>query len=93
MVNGQGNCVDDCVVKTVVFSQWTSMLDKMLMSDKVEDALNAAGIRYNRLNGTMKRDERTRTMDTLKHDPGCEVLLVSLKAVGLNLAVDQRRYV
>ncbi|KAH9942925.1 P-loop containing nucleoside triphosphate hydrolase protein [Amylocystis lapponica] len=88
MVDGQGNCVDDGVVKTVVFSQWTSMLDK------VEDALNAAGIRYDRLDGTMKRDERTRAMDALKHDPGCEVLLVSLKAggVGLNLTAAQRVY-
>lgn len=42
----------------------------------------------------MKRDERTRAMDALKHDPGCEVLLVSLKAggVGLNLTAAQRVY-
>lgn len=61
---------------------------------RVEDALEAAGIRYDRLDGTMKRDERTRAMDALKHDPGCEVLLVSLKAggVGLNLTAAQRVY-
>ncbi len=46
---------------------------------RIEDALEAAGIRYDRLDGTMKRDDRTRAMDTLKHDPGCEVLLVSFK--------------
>ena len=42
----------------------------------------------------MKRDERTRAMDTLKYDPACEVLLVSLKAggVGLNLTAAQRVY-
>jgi hypothetical protein len=42
----------------------------------------------------MKRDDRTRAMDALKHDPGCEVLLVSLKAggVGLNLTAAQRVY-
>ncbi|KAF9479709.1 hypothetical protein BDN70DRAFT_878459 [Pholiota conissans] len=76
------------VVKTVVFSQWTSMLDK------IEDALEAAGIRFDRLDGTMKRDDRTRAMDALKYDPGCEVLLVSLKAggVGLNLTAAQRVY-
>jgi len=79
---------DHEIVKTVVFSQWTTMLDK------IEDALEAAGIRYDRLDGTMKRDDRTRAMDTLKHDPGCEVLLVSLKAggVGLNLTAAQRVY-
>ncbi|KAG5647573.1 hypothetical protein DXG03_008926 [Asterophora parasitica] len=88
MVDDQGKQLDDGVVKTVVFSQWTSMLDK------VEDALEAAGIRYDRLDGTMKRDDRTRAMDALKHDPGCEVLLVSLKAggVGLNLTAAQRVY-
>ncbi|KAJ7092552.1 SNF2 family N-terminal domain-containing protein [Mycena epipterygia] len=88
MVDNQGNQLDDGIVKTVVFSQWTSMLDK------IEDALEAAGIRYDRLDGTMKRDDRTRAMDALKHDPACEVLLVSLKAggVGLNLTAAQRVY-
>lgn len=61
---------------------------------RIEDALEAAGIRYDRLDGTMKRDDRTRAMEALKHDPGCEVLLVSLKAggVGLNLTAAQRVY-
>jgi hypothetical protein len=61
---------------------------------RVEDALELARIRYDRLDGTMKRDERTRAMENLKHDPGCEVLLVSLKAggVGLNLTAAQRVY-
>ncbi|KAI0639627.1 SNF2 family N-terminal domain-containing protein [Trametes polyzona] len=88
MVDNEGNCLDDGVTKTVVFSQWTSMLDK------IEDALEIANIRYDRLDGTMKRDERTRAMDALKNDPGCEVLLVSLKAggVGLNLTAAQRVY-
>lgn len=42
----------------------------------------------------MKREDRTRAMDALKHDPCCEVLLVSLKAggVGLNLTAAQRVY-
>ncbi|KAJ4485943.1 SNF2 family N-terminal domain-containing protein [Lentinula aciculospora] len=88
MTDEKGNRLDDGVVKTVVFSQWTSMLDK------IEDALEAAGIRYDRLDGTMKRDDRSRAMDALKHEPGCEVLLVSLKAggVGLNLTAAQRVY-
>ncbi|KAI0094363.1 SNF2 family N-terminal domain-containing protein [Irpex rosettiformis] len=88
MVDNKGNNVEDGVVKTVVFSQWTTMLDK------IEDALELARIRYDRLDGTMKRDERTRAMEALKHDPGCEVLLVSLKAggVGLNLTAAQRVY-
>ncbi|PCH33927.1 hypothetical protein WOLCODRAFT_135395 [Wolfiporia cocos MD-104 SS10] len=88
MVDGSGNSLADNIVKTVVFSQWTTMLDK------IEDALELAKIRYDRLDGTMKRDDRTRAMEALKHDPGCEVLLVSLKAggVGLNLTAAQRVY-
>ncbi|KAG6821357.1 hypothetical protein H0H93_014154 [Arthromyces matolae] len=88
MVDDKGNDVDDGVVKTVVFSQWTSMLDK------IEDALEYHGIHYDRLDGTMKRDERSRAMDELKYNPQCEVLLVSLKAggVGLNLTAAQRVY-
>lgn len=40
----------------------------------------------------MKREERSKALDSLKYDPGCEVLLVSLKAggVGLNLTAAQR---
>ncbi|KAF8634441.1 hypothetical protein AX15_000890 [Amanita polypyramis BW_CC] len=87
-VNDQKSCPDDNIVKTVVFSQWTSMLDK------IEDALEAASIHYDRLDGTMRRDERVRAMEALKRDPRCEVLLVSLKAggVGLNLTAAQRVY-
>jgi hypothetical protein len=64
------------------------------MLDKVEDALESCNIRYERLDGTMKRDDRVKAMDTLKYDPGCEVLLVSLRAggVGLNLTAASRVY-
>ena len=64
------------------------------MLDKIEEALDVAGIRYDRLDGTMKRDDRTRSMEALKSDPRCEVLLVSLRAggVGLNLTAARRVY-
>ncbi|KAH9899704.1 P-loop containing nucleoside triphosphate hydrolase protein [Cubamyces lactineus] len=69
MADNEGNHLDDGATKTVISSQWTSMLDK------IEDALEIANICYDRLDGTMKRDELTWAMDALKHDPGCEVLL------------------
>lgn len=91
--------------RLAISSQWTTMLDKyaLFMCSRlhlpnvfyrIEDALEAAAIRYDRLDGTMKRDERTRAMDALKNDPACEVLLVSLKAggVGLNLTAASRVY-
>lgn len=70
------------------------MIHNLTRSCRIEDALDAAGIRYDRLDGTMKRDDRTRAMDALKYDPACEILLVSLKAggVGLNLTAAQRVY-
>lgn len=66
----------------------------MLFGLRVEEALDEAKIKYDRLDGTMKRDERSRAMDALKYDPACEVLLVSLKAggVGLNLTAAERVY-
>ncbi|CUA71272.1 hypothetical protein RSOLAG22IIIB_09444 [Rhizoctonia solani] len=87
-VDKNGNVVDDGPCKSVVFSQWTSMLDK------IEDALEEAAIRFSRLDGTMKREDRSRAMDALKLDPSCEVLLVSLRAggVGLNLTAARRVY-
>jgi superfamily II DNA/RNA helicase len=80
--------LDTYVILCFTSSQWTTMLDR------IEEALDAARIRYDRLDGTMKREERSRAMDALKNDPGCEVLLVSLKAggVGLNLTAAQRVY-
>lgn len=58
----------------------------LLVIFRIEDALEAAGI--------LVRYDRTRAMEALKDDPGCEVLLVSLKAggVGLNLTTAQRVY-
>ncbi|CAE6420337.1 unnamed protein product [Rhizoctonia solani] len=87
-VDKNGNVVDDAPCKSVVFSQWTSMLDK------IEDALEEAAIRFSRLDGTMKREDRSRAMDALKLDPSCEILLVSLRAggVGLNLTAARRVY-
>ncbi len=66
----------------------------MLWLNRIEDALEEANISYDRLDGTMKREERQRAMDALKYDPKTEVLLVSLRAggVGLNLTAARRVY-
>lgn len=76
------------ITKSVVFSQWTSMLDH------IENMLSYADIGYSRLDGSMKREERAEAMDALKTDPKCEVLLISLRAggVGLNLTSASRAY-
>lgn len=79
---------------TSKFETLSFRLSTHSFSSRIEDALELSGIRYDRLDGTMRRDERNRAMDALKYDPACEVLLVSLKAggVGLNLTAAQRVY-
>ncbi|WWD21589.1 hypothetical protein CI109_106075 [Kwoniella shandongensis] len=76
------------VTKSVVFSQWTTMLDR------IADMLDEANIRYSRLDGTMSREDRAKAIDALKFKKQVEVLLVSTRAggVGLNLTVASRCY-
>ncbi|KAJ3297736.1 hypothetical protein HK104_000147 [Borealophlyctis nickersoniae] len=77
------------LVKSVVFSQWTSMLDLL------EAPLNRAGIANVRLDGKMTRLDRQSSMHKFKADPNVLVMLVSLKAggVGLNLTMASRVYI
>lgn len=65
--------------KSLVFSQWTSLLDL------IEPHLEAAGIRYARLDGTTR--DRGAVVTEFQSDDGPPVLLLSLKAggAGLNL--------
>jgi SNF2 family DNA or RNA helicase len=65
--------------KALVFSQWTSLLDK------VEPHLEAAGIPFTRLDGTTR--DRGAVVTRFQDDGGPPVMLVSLKAggTGLNL--------
>lgn len=61
--------------------------NKSWSGSSIEDALNEAHIKFERLDGGMVRAERSKSLNTFKVDPSCEVLLVSLRAggVGLNL--------
>jgi superfamily II DNA or RNA helicase len=65
--------------KALVFSQWTSLLDK------VEPHLDAAGVAYTRLDGSTR--DRGEVVARFQADDGPPVMLVSLKAggTGLNL--------
>lgn len=75
--------------KSVVFSGWTSHLDL------IEVALNAAGISFARLDGSMSRAARTAAMDSFREDKRVEVILVSIMAggLGLNLTAANSIYV
>jgi superfamily II DNA or RNA helicase len=65
--------------KALVFSQWTSMLDR------VEPHLASAGIAFERLDGSTR--DRAGVVHRFQDDAGPPVMLVSLKAggTGLNL--------
>ncbi|AKU90053.1 hypothetical protein AKJ08_0440 [Vulgatibacter incomptus] len=65
--------------KALVFSQWTSLLDK------VEPRLRQAGIRFNRLDGATA--DRSAVVSEFQAEDGPPVMLLSLKAggTGLNL--------
>ncbi|HEY0192044.1 MAG TPA: DEAD/DEAH box helicase [Kofleriaceae bacterium] len=65
--------------RALVFSQWTSLLDL------IEPHLTAAGIGFNRLDGTTT--DRAGVVATFQADNGPPVMLLSLKAggTGLNL--------
>ncbi|GAB4851966.1 hypothetical protein Ancab_016157 [Ancistrocladus abbreviatus] len=68
-------------IKTIVFSQWTNMLDLF------EIALNQSSICYRRLDGTMTLAARDRAVREFNTDPEVTVMLMSLKAgnLGLNM--------
>jgi SNF2 family DNA or RNA helicase len=65
--------------KSLVFSQWTSMLD--LLEPRISDV----GLSFVRLDGTTR--DRSAVVERFQNDPGVGVFLVSLKAggTGLNL--------
>ncbi|CAM1511418.1 Fc.00g089310.m01.CDS01 [Cosmosporella sp. VM-42] len=75
--------------KSVVFSGWTSHLDL------IELALNANGITFVRLDGSMSRTARTTAMDKFREDNNVHVILVSIMAggLGLNLTAGNSVYV
>ncbi|KAJ5593897.1 uncharacterized protein N7459_000105, partial [Penicillium hispanicum] len=67
--------------KTIVFSQFTSLLDLL------EVPINRRGWKNVRFDGTMNVNDRNASVREFTDDPSCRVMLVSLKAgnAGLNL--------
>ncbi len=71
--------------KALVFSQWTGLLDL------VEPVLEAAGIRFLRLDGSTK--DRQTIVDQFQDPSGPPVLIMSLKAGGVGLNLTQADHV
>ena len=72
--------------KFIVFSSFTSMLDK------IEPFLVRAGIGFARYDGSMRNDRREASLDRLRNSGSTRVLLCSLRAgaLGLNLTAASR---
>ncbi|KAJ5899361.1 hypothetical protein N7495_004105 [Penicillium taxi] len=72
--------------KFIVFSVFTSMLDK------IEPFLNSANIGFARYDGGMRNDHREASLNKLRNNRGTRVLLCSLRAgaLGLNLTAASR---
>jgi len=74
-------------VKSIVFSQWTSMLDL------VEVSLRQTGIKFVRLDGSMAHNQREKSVSMFRQDPTIRVFLISMKAGGLGLNLVQATHV
>ncbi|RDW75060.1 DNA repair protein-1 [Coleophoma cylindrospora] len=72
--------------KFIVFSQFTSMLDL------IEPFLRQKGFKFTRYDGSMRNDMREASLDRLRNDDNCRILLCSLKcgSLGLNLTAATR---
>jgi SNF2 family DNA or RNA helicase len=70
---------NDPTLKSIVFSQWTSMLDL------VEIPLRRSGLRFVRLDGSMTQAQREHAIRSFNSDPTVKIFLISMKAGGLGL--------
>ncbi|KAK4140210.1 SNF2 family N-terminal domain-containing protein [Dichotomopilus funicola] len=73
--------------KTIIFSQWTALLD--LIECQIKYKLN---LRYCRYTGKMSRNQRDESVQDFIENPRNTVMLVSLRAgnAGLNLTIASR---
>ncbi|KAF9224688.1 hypothetical protein BS17DRAFT_778808 [Gyrodon lividus] len=69
------------VEKTIIFSQFTSMLDL------IEPFLDAEGIKHVRYDGSMPKDKREASLEKIRSSKSTRCILISFKAgsTGLNL--------
>ena len=72
---------EDASIKSLIFSQWTTMLDL------VQIPLQREGYKFLRLDGSLSQKAREQLLHKFRTDPSYTLLLISLKAggVGLNL--------
>lgn len=76
----------DATAKTIIFSQFTSMLDL------IEPFLKKQGHKFARYDGSMPNAKREASLDALRGDSATTILLISLKcgSLGLNLTAAEQ---
>ncbi|KAH6626208.1 P-loop containing nucleoside triphosphate hydrolase protein [Chaetomium sp. MPI-SDFR-AT-0129] len=67
-------------IKSVIFSQWTSMLN--LISQALDPQLVSLGLSSARIDGQSSLQNRRDTLDRFNSDKGCVVMLATIGAVG-----------
>ncbi|THH01396.1 hypothetical protein EW145_g6925 [Phellinidium pouzarii] len=67
--------------KTIIFSQFTSMLDL------IQPFLLSTGFKYVRYDGSMRKDQREESLEKIRNNKSIKIILISFKAgsTGLNL--------
>jgi len=73
--------------KSIVFSQWTSMLDLL------QSPLKQNGFGFVRLDGTMTQAQRETSIQAFKTNDKINVFLISMKAGGLGLNLTEANHV
>jgi len=71
--------INDPYVKSIIFSQWTTMLDL------IEDPLSESQFKYVRLDGTMSQSQREQSINQFNNNSEVTIFLISMKAGGLGL--------
>jgi len=66
-------------MKSIIFSQWTSMLDLL------EKPLKEAGYQFVRLDGSMSQAQRENSLNQFNSNPETKIFLISMRAGGLGL--------
>ncbi|XP_047947799.1 helicase-like transcription factor CHR28 isoform X1 [Salvia hispanica] len=79
LCSDSNNSVQAVGQKSIVFSQWTGMLDLL------ESCLKSNNIQYRRLDGTMPISARDRAVKDFNLLPEVSVMIMSLKAASLGL--------
>lgn len=73
---------EDSSIKSVIFSQWVSMLDLV-----VKPALEREGFSFVSLDGKMSRQQRDESIRSFQADPSISVFVVSLQAGNLGITL------